>query len=69
MHLISNQMLQSLIVSWPKEYLNVEHLSCETVVHRLVSIPLVTEIMKLLGNLLDLLVTKRCGISGGAVKR
>jgi hypothetical protein len=40
-------VLQSLIISWSQENHNFKSLSCEAIVHYLITIPLVTKLMEL----------------------
>jgi hypothetical protein len=68
-HLISDHMLKSLIVSWTQEDEHFLFLSCETVVHNLITVSLVTQVMELISNFRNLLATERSGISSCAIKR
>jgi hypothetical protein len=67
-HLVSDHMLKSLIVGWTQENEDFLFLSCETVVHNLITVSLVTQVMELSSNIRNLLATEWSGISRCTIK-
>lgn len=50
MDLVSNHVLESLVVSWAEENLGLYSLSCKGIVETLVSVLLITQLMKFPGD-------------------
>ena len=67
-HLLSDHVLESLVVSRAEEDENVEHFASETVVHSLVAVSLVAQLVQLTGDLGDLLATEWSGVSNAPVE-
>ena len=68
-HLVSDHVLESLIVSWVEEDQDLLFLSSEPIVHHLVAISLVAKVMELLRDLRNLLAAERSGITRCAIER
>ena len=68
MHLVSHHMLKSLIVGWSQKYENLLLFTSEAIVHNLITVSLVTQVMKLASDIRDLLPTEGSGISSSAIK-
>lgn len=68
MHLVSYHVLQSLIESGSQKYKDFLFLPSKTTVHSLISISLVSESMKLTGNVVDLLATEGSSIAMGTIE-
>ena len=69
MHLLTYHMLQSLVVCWAEEDQYSKLLTCKSVVHNFVSIPLVAQGMQPICDITDLLTTERCGVSQLSIER
>lgn len=63
MHLVSDHMLESLIVSGVEEDQDFLFLSGESIVHHLVAVSLVAKVMELLRDLRNLLTAERRSIT------
>ena len=63
MDLISDHMLQSLVISGTKEDLDFKSLSCESTVHSFVTVSLVAELVESVGDFTHSLSTERSGIT------
>ena len=68
MDLVTDHMLQALIVSWVEEDHDLEALTSEPIVHDLVAVSLVAQIVQLLRDVIDSLALEWSGIAFIAVQ-
>jgi len=61
MNLVTNHMLETLVIGWTQENHNLKLLASKTIVHHLVTVALVAQLMQLRAHIVNSLILEwRC---------